>query len=152
MFFEANHSKSDNFEKIGNFLLIFCIICYFKQLMSQINIGSDCRIEWKFHFLRVIFSWAWNELSFKLISLSLSLNLSCAYTSQPELEARAYKLTNSRNWASSAAQLKAQRSSQLAYALHYFRLILNIESKSSGLPLINSYQLLSLEILIIKLY
>ncbi len=37
---------------------------------------------------------------------------------KPELQARAYKLRNNQNWALSSAQLKAQRSSQLAYAIH----------------------------------
>ncbi len=71
--------------------------------MSQIKFKNNCEIQWKIHFLREFFSWAWNELSFKLTSLSLSLSL--------KLELQSSKTAKT--------ELQAQRSSQLAYALHY---------------------------------
>ncbi len=107
-FFNANHLKSDILEKNRLFFASFYISCLKEPLIVKFKIENNCIIQ--INFLRVILSWAWNELSFKLTTLSLSLTLSCASTSYPELEARAYKLPNSQNWASSTAKLKAQRS------------------------------------------
>ncbi len=64
-------------------------------------------------FLREFLRWAWNELSFKLKSLSLRQILSCASTWKPKLQARAYKLRNNQNWALSSAQLAASLCSSL---------------------------------------